>query len=793
MDVEDVRAKQNQKFRGKLYALSEDTWKDAGTGHTSVTGSGKDRRLVFIDEQSGETLHDRPIFAAEVYQLQGEGEKKTIIVWEDEEEAKDWALSFQDPDGTSEIFELICNDPDIADSRRILPLPKFGNLQELSRKLSFVPPSQRETLAGELMSQKFVDELLETFHSAEDLSSTNELFEIFKIVKCIFLLSNHKLTERYLRPDIYKHVLGMLEFDESLPESKRIPHRKVIESQVKFNEVVSFEDAATLERIHLNYRLLYLKDIVLPRQLDDAAFASLVQLIHTNLSVILDQLQRSGQILVQLLEKVRQQDMQSLLFLQDACRLSRQIPPMQRQVLYDRMAEHGLFDALAVFFGEKSAADPGSDVTSDAGVRPPKDHPAAHHAVEVILLHAQCDPSHLRNFLTREDSEAGRAVLGALIQMIVTEDDQGVQGQIADTIRAIIDPSALEHREQDKRLDVFYERGAMDEIVAPLRSSDTSASSPQACFAQQLVCEILAFAIARHGYRAKVYVIRQSLAQQVSRLLNAPHRFLQLAAVRVIRAIVSTKDEAFHKYLTKNGLLAPLMKSFEQCLAPPALGINLLASATLDLLEFIRIENMKVLVEHLCKQHALLLQQYAPKLRTVELLLLKYQQNLEYEAYPPDQHAAGGPLDGSEGRPGQRRMRSPGRDDSGEDDGYFESLDDEGDEDPPAADGSDSRPPPEDDAPQGDQKAGLQGLLGGYEDEDEDAEAKRTVAADRNDEDDKENVPEGDAAEQTAEAAEAAGESGSALEETSADAQATSEKTLGHVSKRPRTSESSED
>ena len=44
------------------------------------------------------------------------------------------------------------------------------------------------------------------------------------------------------------------------------------------------------------------------------------------------------------------------------------------------------------------------------------------------------------------------------------------------------------------------------------------------------------------------------------------------------------------------------------------------------------------------------------------------------EQYPPEQHASGGPLDAGRA---QRRTRSPGRDESGEDDSYFESLDEE--------------------------------------------------------------------------------------------------------------------
>lgn len=57
-------------------------------------------------------------------------------------------------------------------------------------------------------------------------------------------------------------------------------------------------------------------------------------------------------------------------------------------------------------------------------------------------------------------------------------------------------------------------------------------------------------------------------------------------------------------------------------------------------------------------------------------LLLKYQQNLEVEQYPPEQHASGAPQDAAGSR-AQRRTRSPGRDESGEDESYFESLDEE--------------------------------------------------------------------------------------------------------------------
>lgn len=667
MDVEQTHNKL-KKYRGKLYALSEESaWEDTGTGHASITGTGEGRRLVFRDEESGEVMHDRPVFSADTYQLQGEGERQTIIVWEDPESQKDWALSFQDPDGTAEIWEAIAGEQGAPDDKRLLPLPKLGNLMELCRMLTCVPPSQREPLAGECMSPRFVNALRDAFHTAEDLNSEEALTHLWHITKGVFLLSNQKLTERYLKQDVYEDVLGMLEYDSGLPVDKRIPHRQVLKAKVQFNHVVSFEDQETLDRIHLNYRLQYLKDIVLPRLLDDASFVSLTQMIHANISLILDHLQRSAQLLDSLLHQVRQRDLQSLLFLQDACRLAKQIPPPERQALYEKLVERKLFEVLLPFFSEDCIK--GQSET----LRP------RHLAVEVLLLSALNDPSHLRCFLTADGSAEGRALLSALIRALLTEQDQGVQGQTAEMLKAVMDPTALENRERDSCLDVFYDRGALDELVAPLRPDAGKPVGPSACFGQQLICELLAFAVAHHGFRAKIYVMRHGLAQQAMRLMSAPQRFLQLAPVRLLRSIVGTKDEAYHRYLTKNGLFTPLMRNFQQCLQPPALGGNLLISVTLEMLEFIRVSNFKILVDHICRKHAALLQEHASKFKTLEGLLLKHQQNREYEAFPPEQHAAGGPISRGDtiGHPG--RARSPGREDSDDDEAYFESLDEEED------------------------------------------------------------------------------------------------------------------
>jgi len=714
------------KHRGKLYTLSDESqWEDTGTGYASINTVGHERRLVFREEETDEVLHDRPLFQG-AYQLQGEGDRQTIIVWEDPDTQKDWALSFQDADGTTEIWEALSAEF-TTEEKRVLPWPRLGNLTELCRMLTCVPPSQREVLATECLHAKFLGDLREVFHTAEDLDNDEAKISLWHITKGIFLLSSQKVTERYLRSDVYEDVLGMLEYDAGLPPSRRTAHRQVMKVKVQFKDVVPFEDAETLDRIHLNYRLQYLKDIVLPRILDDAAFVSLTQMINGNVSIILDHLQKSASLLDQLFVLLQKKDLQSLLFMQDACRLATKIPPSERQALYEKMIERKLFALLVAFFGEGRVEGESASL-----------HPQ-HLAVEVLLFSAQHDPSPLRSFLTSESSTEGRTLLSALIRRMLTEEDQGVQGQIAEMLKAVMDPTPLEQRERDGCLDVFYERGAFDELVEPLRSEAVKAAGQPALFGQQLICELLAFAVLHHGYRARIYVIRHGLAQQAFRLLAAPQRFLQLAPVRLLKAMVATKDEAYHRYLTKNGLFTPVLRCFQQSIQPPAFGGNLLVSATLEMFELIRVENVKHLVDHICRKHEDIIRELAPRFKTFEGLLLRHQQNLEYEAFPPEQHTSGGPISrgcAAGGRGG--RVRSPGREEDSDDD-YFESLDD--DDDDGDGEGSVSAPdapsvptPGEGSAAAEPRKAveaasangeetagavGLKGLLGSYDDEEE--------------------------------------------------------------------------
>jgi Component of IIS longevity pathway SMK-1 len=70
-------------------------------------------------------------------------------------------------------------------------------------------------------------------------------------------------------------------------------------------QVVPITDEAVRAKIHQTYRIGYLKDVILPRVLDDGAFATLSSLMHFNIVEVLTSLQADPRFLPELFARLR--------------------------------------------------------------------------------------------------------------------------------------------------------------------------------------------------------------------------------------------------------------------------------------------------------------------------------------------------------------------------------------------------------------------------------------------------------------------------------------------------------
>ncbi|CAK9138918.1 unnamed protein product [Ilex paraguariensis] len=283
----------NSMQRVKVYQLNEDgKWDDQGTGHVTVDYLEKSEELglFVIDEDDNETLLLHRISSDDIYRKQ----EDTIISWRDPEYATELALSFQETNGCSYIWENICR----VQRNMHFSTPTNETYHSVNSELRELPAVELSTLplilktvaeggiADQLLvtelilhDQDFFRKLMDLFGICEDLENMDGLHTIFKIVRGIIFLNSPQIFEKIFGDELIMDVIGCLEYDPDVPH---VHHRNFLREHVVFKEAIPIKDPVVLSKIHQTYRVSYLKDVVLPRVLDDATVANLNSIIYAN-------------------------------------------------------------------------------------------------------------------------------------------------------------------------------------------------------------------------------------------------------------------------------------------------------------------------------------------------------------------------------------------------------------------------------------------------------------------------------------------------------------------------------
>jgi len=143
---------------------------------------------------------------------------------------------------------------------------------------------------------------------------------------------------------------------------------------------------------------------------------------------------------------------------------------------------------------------------------------------------------------------------------------------------------------------------------------------------------------------SKYFLLGNNITGKVLNLLKSKQKHLLLAAIRFFRAFIGMKDDFYNRHLTKRNLFDPVIQVFKENGAK----YNLLNSAIIELFEFIRKENIKILIQHVVEY-------YGDFFRTVNyvdtfnLLVLKYEQNQENHSASSTPTLSANSLNGSRG------------------------------------------------------------------------------------------------------------------------------------------------
>ncbi|KAH6914786.1 nuclear protein [Coprinopsis sp. MPI-PUGE-AT-0042] len=308
--------------RVKVYELVGTRWVDKGTAFCFGQFSEESNEALLIarsEKNYSEVILSTTIRSNDVYQRQQE----TLIVWT-EPDGVDYALSFQDPEGCSEVWSFILEvqrhmsnadnmsaitsspliGPDVSVTTASiyrsghLPQPRLGIIGEIERAIKALARTalMKERICEYIQHEDYIKSLIEVMNAAEDLESLENLHALCSLMQTILMLNDHTMFEHVLDDDLFFGVVGMLEYDPDFPDHKA-NYREFLQQQSRFHQPIPIRDITIQRKIHHTYRLQFLKDVVLARALDDTTFNVLNSCIIFNQIDIIQHVQQDAEFL----------------------------------------------------------------------------------------------------------------------------------------------------------------------------------------------------------------------------------------------------------------------------------------------------------------------------------------------------------------------------------------------------------------------------------------------------------------------------------------------------------------
>jgi protein phosphatase 4 regulatory subunit 3 len=424
--------------------------------------------------------------------------------------------------------------------------------------------------------------------------------------------------------------------------SHRANHRQYLSDSSKFKEVVPITTPEIRQKIHYTYRLLYLKDVVLARILDDPTFSVLNSLIFFHQVDIVNHIQSNQQFLGELFSIFAEnaddaklaKRKEAVLFIQNCCAVSKNIQAPNRNQLYQNFIQHGLFTIITFALRHH-----------DASVRVA--------GTDILVALIDHDPHLVRSQIFQAIREKQTPLTDTLIELLLVEVDLGVKSQMADAIKILLDPGqgagmemmrasqanneimakrgvagaqqgAHSNPQTDTFISSFYD-GSAKRLFQPLkdlefRSSMQDLTAHETSMMTHLV-DCLCFFVRQHAYRSKLFILGENLHSRVAQLLRCPHKYMKLTALKWFRTCIGLQDEFHNRQLIQHGLFEGIIAIVEETMPRD----NLLNSACLELFEFIKREGVKQLIVHLAEQYRERLMAIT-YVNTFQQVVLKYEQ-----------------------------------------------------------------------------------------------------------------------------------------------------------------------
>ena len=554
-------------------------------------------------------------------------------------------------------------------------LPETPSLENLSAIATIVTECtlfQREGIAQQLLVPGYLKAILDALEMAEDLEDWDGVKAGHVLIKGAIMLNDVNLLELLFSDECIVQVVGALEYGDGMElGAARGRYRNFVQGDMNLKEVVPITDAISRAKIIQAHRILYVRDTILPKTLDDSTFSTLSSMYLFNIVEVLLVLHQDATFFKDLFDRIHEaergtEDWRDLIsFLQELITLSRHIQMNQRNEILVHLSGLGLFKVMS---------DSLQTNDTDAKLR----------AIDAILATVLHDPVLLRSHI--QNKEEGRVIFEQLIAVLLHPSPTGLQEQALDVIKILLDPDTMESAEtKDIFCGVFYDNHVASLIEAlaagtpsaikrqreraegatgvasaagvASTASPSMSTPPPTVSSLLLIVDLLSYCISQHSYRIKYCILRSNAVEKVLELMERPEKALVGAALRLLKTCLQMKDEFYVRYLMQKNIADRMLDAYLKFCRKE----NLIHSALLDLLDLLRRDNIRSLLSACVS---------SPLWEQVEMVecdkeitravRLKHDANLSHESMPdPTADPSGGFVAHSLGCPavGERDQR----------------------------------------------------------------------------------------------------------------------------------------
>lgn len=501
-----------------------------------------------------------------------------------------FAISFQDPAGSQKTLETICqiqsrdltevryedeNEEDVLE----LPSPTIENLQSVRENLE--TPIMKDKIAKSVLFSDFLDKLQGVYKLADSDQNTKKLNDLFYCYKALGIdyvvqLNSQEILDSLLSDEYYLDFFSALENDPSI-EGKSFKLREVIETQIKYQNVLGILDQKFLAKIHHSYRLQFLKDTALSRCLDEVSAQTLLCFQLFSWRDLVSDFLSSDDIRRLLFDKISLNDPGSISFFIELSNIVKTCNLQMKIEFYEEIHKDGIM--LMLYDLQQKANDDSKEKLLEL-------------IGEIYSCMLEIAPNIVKKYLiSDEQKEKGFEMLKGICAGFLESKNIGVQQEISKLIKNLLEPS-----EEDKEFldicEIFYNE-LLNKFAGKMNEPELNHEEIRIC-----ICEILGiftYCIEKHQERIRTYLTMNEILKKALDLLKLKDKPISIAVLKLFREVVKRNDPYLTKYIISHNYFQLI---FDELITNGEKE-NMLFSSILSIFTQVSASKNKLIIEHI--------------------------------------------------------------------------------------------------------------------------------------------------------------------------------------------------